>query len=106
MSRLFEALSGLKTEHRATQVLAPPEIAPPAVVPPKPKQEAKPEQPSLKVVPPTLGPLPVDLPEPVHQGEEVNQAVPEPAENVEPPAILVSASSESLLVALTDPNSL
>ena len=31
MSRLFEALSGLKTEHRATEVVTPLAIAPPAV---------------------------------------------------------------------------
>jgi protein-tyrosine kinase len=91
MSRLFEALSVLKTEHRATEV-----VTPPAVDPPTPRQEAKLEQHSLKVVPPTLGPLAVALPEPVRK----------PAETVEPPAVLVSASPQSHLVALTDPNSL
>jgi capsular exopolysaccharide synthesis family protein len=106
MSRLFEALSGLKTEHRATEVVTPRAIAPPAVVPPTPKQEAKSEEHSLKVVPPTLGPLAVALPEPVHEVEAVNQAVRKPSDTVEPPGVLVSASPESHLVALTDPNSL
>ena len=81
MSRLFEALSGLKTEHRAAEVVAPVTIASPAVVPPTPKQEAKPEQHSLIVVPATLGPLSVALPERVHEVEGVNQTMRKPAEH-------------------------
>jgi protein-tyrosine kinase len=106
MSRLFEALSGLKTEHRATEAAISPAIAPSAVVPPTPKQEAKPELHSFKVAPPTLGPLAVALPDPVLERKVWNEAVPKPAETVEPPAVLVSASPESHLVAFTDPTSL
>jgi len=106
MSRLFEALSGLKTEHRATEVVTPPPIAPPAVVPSTPKQEVKAEHHTLKVVQPTVGPLALVPAELVQEVKEVSEAVRKPAETVEPPAVLVSASPESHLVALTDPNSL
>jgi capsular exopolysaccharide synthesis family protein len=81
-------------------------IAPPAAVPSTPKQEAKPENQSLKVVQPTVGPLALAPAEPVQEVEQVNKAVPKLAEPVETPAVLVSPSPESHLVALTDPNSL
>src|SRR4029077_10486052 len=100
MSRLFEALSGLKTEHRATQVVAPDAVAPPAVVPPPPKQEAKPEHHSLKLVHPTVGPLALVPADPAQEAGEENKAAPKPAEPVEPPAVLVSPSPEAHLVAL------
>ena len=106
MSRLFEALSGLKAEHRATEVVTPLTIAPPAVVPSTSKQEAKTEHHSSEVVQPTAGPLALAQVEPVQELKEVNEAVRKPAEPVEPPAVLVSASPESHLVALMDPNSL
>ena len=41
MSRLFEALSGLKTEHRAMEVITPLTIAPPTAVPSTPKQDGE-----------------------------------------------------------------
>jgi capsular exopolysaccharide synthesis family protein len=106
MSRLFEALSGLKTEHRAMEVVTPLTIAPPTAVPSTPKQMAKTENQSLKVVQPTVGPLALAQAEPVQEVEQVNKAVPKLAEPVETPAVLVSPSPESHLVALTDPNSL
>jgi capsular exopolysaccharide synthesis family protein len=106
MSRLFEALSGLKAEHQAMKVVTPPTIAPPAVVPSTPNQEAKPDHHSLKVVQPTVGPLAMAQAEPVQEVKEVNEAVRKPAETVEPPAVLVSVMPESHLVALSDPNSL
>jgi capsular exopolysaccharide synthesis family protein len=106
MSRLFEALSGLKTEHRATEVVTPLTTASPAVVLSTSKQEAKTEHHSLKVVQPTAGPLALAQAEPVQEAKEGNKAVRKPVEPVEPPAVLVSASPESHLVALTVPNSL
>jgi capsular exopolysaccharide synthesis family protein len=106
MSRLFEALSGLKKEQRATDVVAPHAEAPPAVVPLPPKQEAKPEHHSLKVVQPTVGPLALVHAEPVQKVEEGNKAVQKMAEPVETPGILVCPSPMSHLVAWTDPNCL
>jgi capsular exopolysaccharide synthesis family protein len=106
MSRLFEALSSLKTEHRATEVVAPLIIAPPAAVPSTSKQESKPENHSLKAVQPTVGLLALAQAEPVQEVKEINEAVRKAAETVDPPAVLVSVSPESHLVALTDPNSL
>jgi|GEM_PF-709239 len=106
MSRLFEALSGLKTEHRAAEVVTPLAIAPPAVVPPMPKQEPKPEQHSLKVVQPTVGPLALVHAEPVREVVEEKEAVRKPAETAETPGVLVRALPESHLVALTEPNGL
>jgi protein-tyrosine kinase len=106
MSRLFEALSGLKKEQRPTEVVAPRAEAPPAVVPLPPKQEAKPELHSLKVVQATVGPLALVHAEPVQKVEEGKKAVPKLAEPVETSAVLATPSPESHLVAWTDPNSL
>lgn len=106
MSRLFEALSGLKTEHRATEAVTPPVEAPPVVLPLPPRQEVKPEHHSLKVVQATVGPLALVHVKPLQEVEERNEPVPKPAGPVETPAILVSPLPESHLVALTDPNSL
>jgi capsular exopolysaccharide synthesis family protein len=108
MSRLFEALSGLKAEHRSTvaEVVIPPETPLPAVVSPSPSQEAKPAPHSLKVVPPALDPMPVAVQAPIHEVRIPNEPVAKPAETVEPPGINVSVSPESHLVALTDPISL
>lgn len=102
MSRLFEALSGLKAEQRATEV-----VAPPAVVPSPPKQEAKPELHSLQVVHPAVGvPLELVQAEPTREVAEVYEAVTNPSEPIEPPVLFVSPSPEAHLVALTEPNSL
>ena len=106
MSRLFEALSGLKREHRTTEGVAPHLEAPPVVVPLPPRQEAKPEHHSLKVVQATLGPLALVHAEPVHEVEEGNKPVPKLAEPVETPGVLVSLSPMAHLVAWSDPNSL
>jgi capsular exopolysaccharide synthesis family protein len=106
MSRLFEALSGLKTEHRATEVAAVHAAVPPTGVSPTPKQDANPEHHSLKVVQLTVGPLALCHAEPVQEVEDANEAAAKPSEPIEPPAVLVSPSPESHLVALTDPTSL
>lgn len=106
MSRLFEALSGLKTEQRATEVVAPLAIVPPGVDSPTPRQEAKLEQHSLKVVQPTVGPLALPHAGRMQEAEDGNKAVPKLAEPSETPAVSVSPLPESRLVALTDPNSL
>ncbi len=106
MSRLFEALSGLKTKHRATEVVALNVEAPFTVVPSPAKQEAKPEHYSLKMVQATVGPLALNHAVTVQEGEEGNKVVPKLVEPVETPAVLVSPLPESHLVALTDPNSL
>jgi len=106
MSRFFEALSGLKMEHRTTKVVAPQAVATPAAVPLSPIKEAKPEHHSLKVIHPTASPLALVHVDPLADVEEVNEAVPKPSEPVDPPAFVVRPLPESLLVALTDPNSL
>lgn len=108
MSRLFEALSGLKAENRAAEGAASLGIAPPATVSPSVRQEPKPkpEQHPLKVVPPSIGPLDAALPKPPHEAKVLNGAVSRQIETVEPPAVLVRVSAESRLVAWTQPNSL
>jgi protein-tyrosine kinase len=112
MSRLFEALSGLKTEHRLTEVIASAPVAPPTEVPPAPPPQVNTEYHTLKLVPLTIEPLPVVPPVAVHEAEVVQEAeiliepAPKLAEIVETPAVLVNASPESRLVAWTDSNSL
>jgi protein-tyrosine kinase len=106
MSRLFEALSGLKTEHRLTEVRASVAVAPPAEVPPAPPPQVKPEYHTLKLVPATIDPLPVVPAVTVHEAEVLNEPAPKLAEVVETPAVHVNASAESRLVAWTDSNSL
>jgi capsular exopolysaccharide synthesis family protein len=101
MSRLFEALSGLTTEQQATEVVTPLTIALPTL-----KQDEKSEHHSLRLVQPTVGPLAVVQAEPEQEMNEANEVVPKPAETVETPAITVSASPESHLVAVSDPSSL
>jgi capsular exopolysaccharide synthesis family protein len=106
MSRLFEALSALKVEHEAIEVVTSVSIAQPVAAPPTPKQEAKPEHHSLKLVQSTLGPLAQVQAGLEMEVKEVDERVQKPAETVESPAVLVGASPESHLVALSDPNSL
>src|SRR5580704_9228572 len=106
MSRLFEALSHLKTEQQAAEVGPPLRIAPPAAVPSISKQQANPENHSFRVVRPTAGPLALAQAEPLPEVKEVNEAVRKLAETVESPAVLVSPSPESHIVALTDPSGL
>ena len=106
MSRLFEALSGLKTEHRLTEVRASVAVAPPAEVPSAPPPQVKTEYHTLKLVPPTIDPLPVVPAVTVHEVEVLNEPAPKLAEVVETPAVHVNASAESRLVAWTDSNSL
>jgi capsular exopolysaccharide synthesis family protein len=106
MSRLFEALSSLKTEHRVTEAVTPPVEGSPVVLPLPPKQEVKLEHQSLRVVQPTMGPLALVHVNHVREAKEGNETLPKSAEPVETPAILVSPLPESHLVALTDSNSL
>ena len=95
MSRLFEALSGLKAEHRVTEVVTPLTMAPPAAIPSISKQEAKPENHSLKVVQSAVDPLAMAQAESVQEIKVLNEAVWKPSETVEPSAVLVSALPES-----------
>ncbi len=106
MSRLFEALSGLKAQLRATGVVTPLPIAPTAGSSPALRPEVKLEQHLLRVVPPTFGPLDPALPEPGQKVEDAIEAGRKPAAAVESPPVLVIPSLDSHLVALTDPNSL
>lgn len=106
MSRLFEALSGLKSEHLTVETLAPNVESPAIALPSLPGQETKPEHHSVRVLQPTLGPLALVHVKPAREVEEGNEAPPQPAEPVDTPAVLVSPVPESHLVALTDPNSL
>ncbi len=106
MSRLFEALSGLKAENRAAEGAAPLGVTPPAKVSPPVGQEPKPEQHSLKVVPLSIGPVEAAPPKPQPEVKVLTEPVPRPVEAVESPAIVMRASPEGHLVALTQPNGL
>ena len=106
MSRLFEALSGLKSEQRATMTESLIGEVPPAVFPPPPRPEAKPEQHYLKVVQATLGPhaaVPAELQEKV---EAENQTVADIDAPYADSPLLLDPQPESLLVAWTSPSSL
>jgi capsular exopolysaccharide synthesis family protein len=106
MSRLFEALSGLKTELRATEVATPHVVAPPPVLPPAPKQEMKTEYHSLQVVPQSVSSIATGPPHAEHDLEELIEPAPKPSETEEMPGLQIYPSAESKLVALTDANSL
>jgi len=108
MNELFRALSELNSELASPEVRAPLEPAAPEAVAPAiaPKQPVKAEHHSLKVVQPTLGQLALAPPEAVDEGGGMKEATRKPAEPVEIPAVMASASPESRLVTLTDPNSL
>jgi protein-tyrosine kinase len=114
MSRLFEALSNLKTEQRALQVPPPPGESAPAVVPlppkpepkPEPKLEPKPEHHALKLVPVTTGPLALAAAEPTPAPPKRSEAAPKAPEPAGNAALLVSPLSQSRLVAWTEPHSL
>ena len=100
MSRLYEALSRLKMEQQTLAATSP------AAVPPPSMQEAKTDHRSLQVVPLTMASLGVISPKPVQEAEILKKAEPKTAETEQPLALLRSASPESRLVALTDPNGL
>lgn len=106
MSRLFEALSGLKAEQRAGVIGNP--VAAPAVVPPLTKREPKPENHTLKVVQETMGPLSMAQALRAQEVEvkEIEEEIPRTTESEETPAVFIYPSPESHLVALTEPNSL
>jgi protein-tyrosine kinase len=106
MSRLFEALSGLKSEQRAAASEPALGTTPSAPMPLPPKQDPKPEHHALKVIHPTVGPLAVVPMEPAQESEEASEPVPETAEPVVASAVPLSPSPMSRLVALTDPTSL
>lgn len=106
MSRLFEALSGLKSEHRATMTEPLVTEIPPVVFPLPPRPESKPEQHNIKVVRVTIGPdapAPADVPQEV---EAVNQGVPNLDEPISDSPLLLDPLPESRLVAWTNPSSL
>ena len=105
MSRLFEALSNLKTEQQARQVLPPPVQAAAAVFPlPVKPAEPKPEHHSLKVVPVAAGPLALAPTEPAQETGKRNEVASSPVAGS--PALAAHPSPESRLVAWTDPLSL
>jgi capsular exopolysaccharide synthesis family protein len=106
MSRLFKALSDLKTEVVSSEVRTPHEMASAAVSSPASRQAGKPEFQSLKVVQPTLGPQVMPQPEIAVEKKIQDAVAANPAQTVEIPAVMVRVSSESRLVAWTQPNSL
>jgi protein-tyrosine kinase len=106
MSRLYEALSGLKAEQRPMDAIIPLTAPKPAVVSPAPSPEARPEQHSLKLVQPTVGPLALTPVESTEQTKETKLASPNPVETGATPAVLASVLPQSRLVAWTNPNSL
>jgi capsular exopolysaccharide synthesis family protein len=110
MSRLFEALSNLKTEQRAMQVPPPPTEAPPAAIPlppkPEPSQEPKAEHHTLRVVPVTASPLALPAAESAAALPKRSEAAPKPAEPSGSATLLVNPMIESRLVAWTEPQSL
>jgi capsular exopolysaccharide synthesis family protein len=106
MSRLFEALSGLKSEHR--MMVEEPLVAevPPVVFRPPPQPEAKSEQHFLEVVEATLdqyAPIPAEPPQKV---EAENKALPKLDEPEADSPLLLDPLPESRLVAWTNPSSL
>lgn len=101
MGRLFEALSGLRTEQQLAEAVPPPPVASPAG-----EQEAQLENHALKVVQATTGPLSFVQADLRREMNQVKGAVPKITEQSEAPAILVNASPEAHLVALTDPGNL
>ena len=105
MSRLFEALSGLKTEHRSAVAMPSILVAPSAVAAAPQEQEPTPDHYPLKLVSPTVPP-PDTLPQESAQPEELSAGAVQHAEAVEYPEIVLDVSPESRLVALTDPNGL
>jgi len=106
MSRLFKALSDLNAEHVSPVVRAPFEAAPAAVPPANSRQVIKPEQYSLKVVQPTVGPPAEVQPEIAAETKIQDVALAKPAQTVQPAAVLVNVSPLSRLVAWTQPSSL
>jgi capsular exopolysaccharide synthesis family protein len=106
MSRLFEALSGLKSEHRATRTEPLVAEVLPAIFPQPPRPEAKPEQHFLKVVQATPAPHAPVPAEPPQKVEAANKAVPQPTEPNADSTLLLDPLPESRLVAWTNPNSL
>jgi protein-tyrosine kinase len=101
MSRLFEALSGLKTELRPTEVATPHLETPLPVAPPTPKQEVKTEHHTLQVVQQTISSTAEVPPGAEQEVEQLSNLAPKASETVQ-----IYPSPESRLVALTDPNSL
>lgn len=106
MSRLFEALSGLKSEHRAMGTEPLVAEVPPAVFPQPPRPEAKPEQHFLKVVQAAPGTHALIPAEPPQLADAGNEAVQKPEEFNLDSTLLLDALPEPRLVAWTDPNCL
>lgn len=106
MSRLFEALSSLKTEHRAAEATPPRADVAPAAFPSQPKPETKPEPHALKVVPSTPGPVAVAASGAAREANEVSRAAPNPEQLKGVATIMAHPSPESHLVAWSAPNSL
>lgn len=106
MSRLFKALSELKTECVSSEVRASLEVVPAGVPSPASREVIKPEHQSLKVVQPIVGPLAIAQPEIAVEKKIQDAVAANPAQTVETPAVLVRVSAESRLVSWTQPNSL
>ena len=106
MSRLFKALSDLKTEYVLPEVRASLEMVPGGVPSPASRQAIKPENQSLKVVQPTVVPLAKEQPEIPVQKKIQDAVAAKATQTLESPAVLVRVSAESRLVAWTQPNSL
>lgn len=106
MSRLFEALSNLKTEHRTAEAETLRAEVAPSVFPLQPKPETKSEHYTLKVVPAAAGPFAAAAAGAARDEGEANQAAPKQAEPKGVATIMAHPSPESHLVAWSTPNSL
>jgi len=106
MSRLFEALSGLKSEHRMMVAESLVAEVPPAVLPPPPRPEAKLEQQFVTVVEATLDPYVPAPAEPQEKAEAENKTSPKLDEPNANSPLLLDLIPESRLVAWTNPSSL
>lgn len=106
MSRLFGALSNLKSELVTPEVEDRPEIGPSEEATPAFRHVVKSDHHSLKVVHPPVVPLAVAQPETVDEVKASAVALPRPTGKVDVPGVYVNASPESRLVAWTEPNSL
>jgi capsular exopolysaccharide synthesis family protein len=106
MSRLFEALSGLKSDHRATGAVPLLTQVPPPIFPQPPRPETKPEQHFLKVVQATPGTNSSEPAETPQNVEEENRGVYESDESYADSPLIINPLPQSRLVAWTNPNSL
>ena len=103
MSRLYEALSGLRAEHQGLEPAKAPVMIPPPAIPPA-RQDTKPEHRPLKVFHPPVNPTETSHVEPLPETERLDAV--KAGEQGDMLTVPVRSRPESHLVAWTSPNSL